>query len=198
MPNSNATGSCGSARFNLMEEGVMAQMARYIHGLYDNDADRLAGMLFFMAQPCMMRAHTAYDPNAAGRLDPLSKLRFGTGYCGHMARIMAPVVNKMEIGNTGTFHRARGFGVGGHAVVIVEYRGDYVVLDSKHCCMFYKLDNSDLATLSEIRAEPEIARRGYPHWMPALMTFDLRYLPAVEPDGPTEGGLSYPPGAPTE
>ena len=44
----------------------------------------------------------------------------------------------------------------------------------------------------------EIARRAYPHWMPALMTFDESFLPSQEPDGPTEGGFSCPSGGPME
>ena len=188
----------GTVRFNLMAEGVTERMAAYIHELYSTDADRLAGMMFFMAQPCMMRAHTAYDPTATHRLRPLSALRFGSGYCGHMARVMAPVINKMRIGETSEYHKARAFGIGGHAIVIVPYRDDYVLLDSKHCCMFYRLDNTDLATLREIREEPAIARRGYPHWMPALMTFEESFLHAAEPDGGAEGGFSYPAGGPEE
>ena len=63
--------------------------------------------------------------------------------------------------------------------------------------MFYSLDNTDLATLAEIRREPEIVRRTYPHWiMPALMTFDERYVAAAEPDSFDTDGYSYPSGAP--
>ncbi len=189
--------SDGQTRFNLMEAGVADRMARYIHGLYETDADRLMGMMFFMGQSCMMRAHTAYDEGGAARLNPLSMLRFGTGHCGHHSTVMSPFINRMPKGDTGEFHKARTAMIGGHALVIVEYRGDYAVLDAKHCCMFYTLDNTDLATLAEIRREPEIVRRTYPHWiMPALMTFDERYVAAAEPDSFDTDGYSYPSGAP--
>jgi hypothetical protein len=188
----------GSTRFNLMDPACLGKMAEYIHGLYDNDADRLLGMMFFMGQPALMRAHTAYDPGASHRLETLSLLRFGSGYCGHMARVMATVLNLMEKGNTGKKHRARCFGIGGHAVALVEYRDDYIILDSKHMTLYYRLDNSDLATVKEMRREPEIGRRAYPFYMPAMMTFKTDYIAADPLDRLDGNGLILPEGAPAE
>lgn len=184
-------------QFNLMEAGVTDRMARYLHSLYATDADRLLGMMFFMAQPCMMRAHTAYDPDAAHRLNPLSKLRFGSGYCGHMVRVLTPLVNRMPCKGSGNYHQAHSAMIGGHVMTMVNYRDDYVLLDPKHCCMLYRLDNSDLATLAEIRREPEIVRRAYPHWiMRALMTFNESHVAGQAPDTFDADGYSYPPNAP--
>ena len=61
--------------------------------------------------------------------------------------------------------------------MLVEYRDDYVILDSKHMCMYYRLDNTDLATLKEYREQPEIARRAFPAGIPALMTFNRDHIP---------------------
>jgi len=189
--------SDGLARFNLMEKGVTDAMARYIHTLYENDADRLVGMMFFMGQSCMMRSNSIYDPAATARLNPLSMLRLGSGHCAHHSYVMAPFINRMEMGHTGKYHKARLAMIGGHCLVVVEYRGDYAVLDAKHCCMFYTLDNKDIATLAEIRREPEIVRRAYPHWiLPALMTFDEQYVADASPDSFFTDGYSYPSGAP--
>ena len=188
----------GSVRFNLMDPKCLEEMAKYIHGLYDNDADRLLGMMFFMGQPALMRAHTAYDPGASHRLETLSLLRFGSGYCGHMARVLATVLNLMEKGNTDKKHRARCFGIGGHAVALVEYRDDYVILDSKHMTLYYRLDNSDLATVKEMRREPEIGRRAYPFYMPAMMTFKTEHVAADPLDRLDGNGLVLPEDAPAE
>lgn len=188
----------GTIQFNLMKPGVMDEIAGYVNRAYDNEADRLLGMMFLIGQQSVMRANVVYDPGATHRLDPLSVLRLGSGYCGHMASAFAAALNCMEIGHSGRRHRARCFGIGGHALVFVEYRDDYAVLDSMHCCLFYKLDNTDLATLKEIRREPEILRRSYPHWIPPLMTFDERFLRVVEPSVAGLPFQTYPAGAPTE
>ena len=187
----------GSVQFNLMDPACVKGMATYVHDCYDNDTDRLLGMMFFAGQTAMMRAHTAYDPDASHRLETLSLLRFGSGYCGHMSRVMAAILNEMEVGDTGRRHRARSFGIGGHALVLVEYRGDYAILDSKHLTLYYRLDNTDLATLKELRAEPEIARRVYPYCMPALMTFNMDHIAASRPEALNGRGLVCPEGTPT-
>ena len=188
----------GTIQFNLMQPGVMDAMAAYVHRAYDNDADRLVGLMFLIGQQAVMCANAVYDPGTTHRLDPLSVLRLGSGYCGHMAAAFAAVLNRMEIGHSGRRHRARCFGMGGHAVVFAEYRGDYAVLDSKNCCLYYTLDNADLATLQEIRREPEIVRRSHPHFMAALMTFDERYLRVVDPEVKGLPFQRYPAEAPTE
>ncbi len=190
--------SDGSTRFNLMDPACLKAMAKYIHGLYDNDVDRLLGMMFFMGQTSLMKAHTAYDASASHRLETLSLLRFGSGYCGHMARVMATVLNLMEIGNTGKCHRARGFGIGGHAIAMVEYRDDYIMLDSKHMTLYYRLDNSDLATVKELRREPEIGRRTYPYYMSAMMTFKTEFINSDPLDNLDGLGHILPEGAPVE
>jgi hypothetical protein len=189
--------SDGSVRFNLMDPACIKAMAAYVHACYDNEADRLAGMMFFAGQQAMMRAHTAYDPGASHRLETLSLLRFGSGYCGHQARVLATLLNAMEAGQTGVTHRSYCFGIGGHAVVFVEYRGDYAILDCKHVTLYYRLDNADLATLKELRAEPEIARRANPHYMPALMTFKAEHIAAAVPNELDGNGLLFPEGSPT-
>ncbi len=190
--------SDGAVLFNLMEEQCLDSIANYVHATYDNDTDRLLGMMFLIGQHAFMRAHPAYDPNTSGRLETLSLLRFGSGWCGHMARVMAVILNRMEVGHSGSRHRARCFGIGGHGLVLVEYRDDYAILDSKHLTLYYRLDNSDMATLSELRRFPEIGRRAYPSQMPALMTFDASHIPAYQPDTLDGTGLIHPQGAPPE
>jgi len=182
----------GSARFNLMDPKCVTEMAQYVYDSYDNDADRLLGMMFFAGQPALMRAHTAYDPGASHRLETLSLLRFGSGYCGHMSRVMATILNEMEVGDTGRRHRARNFGIGGHALVLVEYRDDYAILDPTHPSLYYRLDNSDLATLKEYREQPEIGRRADPSHMPALMTFNRDHIPEYPCDTLDGRGLILP------
>ena len=186
----------GHTQFNLMEEGVTAQMARYIHSLYDNDADRLLGATFFVHQPALMRANPAYDIQAIARLDPLSQLRYGAGYCGHVAGVLAHLLNHMPAGDTGATNRAHRMGIGGHAVVFAEYRGDYAVLDPQNCWVFYKMDNSELATLSDIRHEPAIIRRSFVQYLPTLLTFDADFLAVSDPHAPTEDMIRYPTAAP--
>lgn len=185
-----------SIRFNLMDPACLDEMAKYIHNLYDNDTDRLLGMMFFAAQPAVMRAHTAYDPVASHRLETMSLLRFGSGYCGHMARVLAPILNRMEVGNTGVRHQAYCFGIGGHALVFVRHRDSYAIIDSKHATLYYRMDNTDLATVKELRENPEIGRRVYPYYMPALMTFDVEHLEVRRPDQLNGLGLILPEGAP--
>lgn len=177
----------GKVRFDLMDPGCFDAMAAYLRDLYDNDTDRLLGVLFFMAQPSLMRAHCAYDPQASGRLETLSLLRFGSGYCGHMSRVMTVLLNRMVAPGGGPLFRAHNTGIGGHALVMVEYRGSYAILDSKHPVLYYRLDNTDLATMDELRREPEIARRAYPHYMPALMTFRLEHVGADLPEWLEDG-----------
>lgn len=184
--------SDGTVQFNLMDEQCLDAMARYVHQAYENDGDRLLGMMFLIGQHAFMRAHPAYDPQTSGRLETLSLLRFGSGWCGHMARVMAVILNRMEVGNSGRTHRARCFGIGGHGLVLVEYRDDYAILDSKHMSLYYLLDNSDLATVKDLRQHPEIGRRAYPSQMPALMTFDTDHIPAYETDCLDAIGLHYP------
>ncbi len=186
-----------SVMFNLMDPACLDAMAKYIHDTYDNDTDRLLGMMFFVAQPALMRAHTAFDPIASHRLETLSLLRFGSGYCGHMARVMAVILNRLEVGNSGVCHQAYCFGIGGHALVFVRHRDDYAILDSKHATLYYRLDNTDLATIKELRQEPEIGRRAYPYYMSALMTFNVEHLAVVPPDQLDGLGLILPEGAPT-
>jgi hypothetical protein len=187
----------GSVRFNLMDPACIKAMAAYVHDCYENDSDRLAGLMFFAGQQAVMRAHTAYDPGASARLETLSLLRFGSGYCGHQARVLSAILDAMEIGNTGTHHRSYRFGIGGHAVVFVEHRGDYAILDCKHVTLYYRLDNTDLATVKELRAEPEIGRRAYPYYMPALMTFKTEHIAAHVPSKLDGNGFLFPEGAPT-
>lgn len=186
----------GQTRFNLMEEGVTAQMARYIHSLYSTDADRLLGMSFFVNQPALTRANPAYDIQAIGRLDPLSQLRFGSGYCGHVAGVLAHLLNEMHVGQTDARHKVYRMGIGGHAICFVAYRDDYAILDPQNCWLFFKLDNTDLATLAEVHQTPAIVRRAFSRYLPALMTFDERFLPVSDPAEPPAGTIQYPAGAP--
>jgi len=187
----------GSVQFNLMDPACIPAMARYVHDCYDTEADRLVGMMFFCSQSAIWRAHTAFDSAASQRMETLSLLRFGSGHCAHVGRILAVILNHMESGEAGRLHRARSFGIGGHVIAFAEYRGDYVPLDATHATLFYRLDNRDLATLQEIRREPEIARRAYPFSMPALMAFNAEYLP-IHPLDELDGlGIMYPPDART-
>jgi len=181
-----------SVRFNLMDPASLDDMAQYVYDAYDNDGDRLLGMLFFAGQPALIRAHPAYDWRTSDRLENMTLLRFGSGYCGHMARVMALILNKMPCEETGQPHRARKFGIGGHGLVFVEYRGDYAILDSKHVTLYYRLDNTDLATLKELREQPEIGRRAYPFEMPALMTFNRDHIPQSPCETLDGRGLVWP------
>jgi len=184
--------SDGAVRFNLMDTACLDEMAQYVYDAYDNDQDRLLGMLFFAGQPAVIRAHPAYDWHTSDRLENMTLLRFGSGYCGHMARVMALILNRMRCDATGENHRARKFGIGGHGLVFVEYRGDYAILDSKHVSLYYRVDNTDLATLREYREQPEIARRAYPFEIPALMTFNRDHIPHTPLETLDGRGLVWP------
>jgi len=147
----------GSVAFNLMQPGVLQEIADWLYGLFDNDADRLLGATMFVHQRSVTR-HSGHNP--AGATGPLSLLRGGTCLCGDRANVLSGILSHMRCDRTGRNFEAYTLGMYGHVVTAVAHQGDFIVLDPDTASLFFSPDHSRPATLTELRTCQDVVMTG--------------------------------------
>lgn len=150
----------GSVKFDLMQPGVMQQIADWLYDRFDNDIDRLLGTMFFVHQ----RSVTRHSRIKKG-INPLSVLRSGGGLDDDRVWAMAGILSKMKQDATGEPYRSHCLSTGGHVVLGVEPGaesgdiGDSYVFDPAVGVFHYAADNTRLATLDELRKDRQLSAR---------------------------------------
>jgi len=151
-----------SVRFNLMEPGAFSRMAGYIESVFDNDEDRLLGCAYMINQPAFMTYVVRSSVVVAGGMSPLSQLRFGSAQCGGFSTVCLALVRRMR-STSGQLFDGMALNCPGHLMTAVRRGDGHVIIDASIGNIFYTRDNSRLATLDELLADPELARRSEMH-----------------------------------
>jgi hypothetical protein len=147
--------SDGSVVFNLMRAGALKEIADYIYSRFDNDLDRLLGATMFVHQPAVIRyAHV--PTQLAGCLSPLSIMRMGNAMCSSQAEALCGIIEKMKCEATGKTYRARTVTFFAHVVTVAEFKGRWVHLDGSLGRFYFLPGNTELATMEELIAKPEL------------------------------------------
>ncbi|MFH1706524.1 MAG: hypothetical protein ABIF71_01200 [Planctomycetota bacterium] len=157
----------GSVKFDLMAPDVLDRIARYIYGRYDNDMDRLQGASSFFHQRTVTR-HSG-SGSAFGDIDAAGLFRLGAALCGHRAQALTLFLKHMDCQTARRKHWTHCLGLAGHIVTLVDPSWsirdddhgfeDHLVLDPDIGQMLISLDNTRIATLTELRAHRDISYR---------------------------------------
>ena len=146
----------GSVSFNLMEAGALSRIARYIEETFSSDEERLLGCAFLINQPAFMTYVNQSSSYVAEDMSPLSQLRFGSAQCGAFSSVCLAVVKRMR-SVAGELFDGMILNCPGHLMTAVRIGRDHVIIDASIGNVFYVADNSRMATLSELLAEPGLA-----------------------------------------
>lgn len=188
----------GTVRFNLMEEGVLREMADWLFGLFDNDIDRMLGATFFVHQR-PVTCHSGFLSHM-GPMGPLSVVRRGGGLCDSRARSLAGILSQMTRQETGEPYRCQHLGLKGHVVCAVaavaepEGPADHWVLDPDVGLFHFARDNTRFATLDELRRDRWLSyrmnfnyvRHSHEFYFNAdhQFTYEWKHEPVWPPDAP--------------
>jgi len=149
--------------FNLMHKGVLQRIADYVYRTFDNDTDRLIGANFLVHTPAFMTY--AQTPSFVEDLyNPLSVLRHGTAQCGAFADVLEGIVRKLRMQGSRRCFTTHGLNMHcldgeGHCIIVVHYRGKHIPLDPSIGRIFFNRDNTALASVEELVADPELVDR---------------------------------------
>lgn len=148
----------GSAEFNLMKPGVLQEVADYIAARFDNDLDRILG-LWMLSQAPFFTRHMSWGHRIMEGADPLSLLRGnfagGGGNCGYHSRAFGGLACHLKLG--GRYLNAHGsVSLWGHVISAVGQRGSKAIIDADVGHVFLTRDGRRLATLEEMRANPDV------------------------------------------
>jgi|GEM_PF-6419184 len=147
----------GSVTFNLMESGVLDQMCQYIHDRFNNNLDRLLGLLMFNYAPNVLR-HMSGGHRFMDGAGPLSIFRGNHagagGNCGYHSRAFAGLLAHMKI--DGERIKANSCGVWGHAISAFQHRDSIVYIDGDVGHVMLTDDGKDIATIADLRKNPAI------------------------------------------
>lgn len=149
----------GQCRFNLMEPGVMNQIADFLSNLFDNDIDRLLGATMFLHQRSVMTHSAAL--NGIGILNPLSMLRLGGSACGNRSVLLIDLLQRMRSDQSSDGFEAYYLTLTGHTVATVLMDGRQVMLDADNGLFYYTMDNNRLASLEEMSEDSRIPFRSF-------------------------------------
>lgn len=188
----------GSAEFNLMAEGVLDRIGEYIHGLFDNDLDRVLGMFWLACQPSVLR-HMSFGHRIMNGAGPLTIIRGnfagGGGNCGFHARAFTGMMQHLRIG--GKPMSANVIGVWGHAIAAIGWRGSKALVDPDVGHLIFTRDG-DLATISEFLAYPSLPSTAGTSEIARLFTANEEsVLARKDIAGDRRKGV-WPPGGPTK
>jgi hypothetical protein len=152
----------GRVAFNLMEAGILARIAKYLHDLFDEDNDRLVGATLFVHQRGVM-VYSNIETQIVHLLNPLSILRFGSAQCCCHAAVLLGILEKMEIGDTGRRWTGHRIGCEGHVITVVHQDGRHVLLDPSVGRFYYLWDDRTLASPEDVAADLRLADRAGKH-----------------------------------
>lgn len=177
----------GSVAFNLMEAGTLQKIADYLYELYDDDNDRLAGVVHFTNQRDVIN-YSHGNNELAGVMSPLSILRVGGAICSTYSAAVLGICQKMKCEKTGKPYEGWMISLPGHVMTVVLLDGREVLLDGSAGKFYYHWDNRLLAgpaDLCEDNGLVERAGNGLTQYFPSMDKHRC-YLPpvsAVWPNG---------------
>ncbi len=147
----------------LVDEKILSDIAEYIRGKFKNKTDRLIAAMMFVTQFSLV-AHPMspldyqHTDDEAGAVKIIRK---GYGMCSQMACVLAHLLYRMG------FEDVYYYGVENvHTLLLVDYGKGKVPLDPYYG-MFYLNQEGELASLEEIKKNPELAKSQY---------YDFSYL----------------------
>ena len=148
----------GKIVFDLMKPGALKRIADWVSTLFTSDNDRIAAVAL-LTNDDWVTVHAAPRTGMQWQLTPLSMLRLGGGHCYSRAVIGAGIVRELVDPATGANHEAYPVLVLGHVVTAIRRRGDWTLIDPTFGHFFYNGDNTDLATATELEADPSLVSR---------------------------------------
>jgi hypothetical protein len=148
----------GRIVFDLMKPGALKRIADWVSTLFTSDNDRLAAVAL-LTNDDWVTVHAAPRAGMQDQLTPLSMLRLGGGHCYSRAVIGAGIVRELVDPATGENHEAYPVLVLGHVVTAVRRQGDWTLIDPTFGHFFHNRDNTDLATATELEADPSLVAR---------------------------------------
>ena len=165
----------GKIVFNLMKKGVMQRIADYIYGKFNNDIDSLIGLNYLVHIPAFM-TYAQTSSFVEDSYNPLSILRHNISMCGSSADVLQGLVEKLRMHNSKRCFTAVGLNMSclngeGHCIIVVNYKGKKIPLDPSIGRIIFNRDNSCLASIEEIVADPELVDRQinyYSHYYPSM------------------------------
>ena len=145
------------SHLDLMDPDALAQAAEMIAGRFPHWPDALAAAAMWIYHPAITR-HSPSWSRVAGEASLRTIPRLAGCFCGDTARLTAVLAE--EIGRRlGVPMVAYSLGLRGHLATLVVTPIGQVVLDGMIGLWYHTLDNTRLATLDEMRADPAIALR---------------------------------------
>jgi len=188
----------GSIEFNLMSDGVLDEIGAYIAGRYDNDLDRVLGMLSFAHAPWVAR-HQSAGHRFMDLADGLSTIRGffsgAGGNCAYNSRAFATLASHLPI-DGGLLHTYT-CGVWRHTVSFVMWDGEPALLDPDIYHFWLKPDGSGLATIEDFKKSLNVLTTAGTGDQGRYYFFDesrMRQLPSMATAGWLKG--CYPVGGP--
>jgi hypothetical protein len=212
--------SDGSVVFDLMTDGVCADMARLIEQTFATDLDRIVGMVALAQHPEVLR-HMSFGHRLMVQASGLSILRGnhagGGGNCGLHSRAAAAMLAELEIAGAPLLAHTQG--IWGHAINGVRWGEGKALVDTDVGHLFLTADGRDLATIEQLQAGgPLLTSAGtgeigryracwrayaegmprtddalYPGTFPSWSGTDGSYLAPGRPDAPAYGRVTVTP-----
>ena len=143
--------------FDLMESGVLGQMASWVAETFPDWRDGLCAASILLHGPALT-IHSRSHPAFLSRATPETVLRVRACFCDHAAHVLAALIENLGCHYGLTFRTWR-YGLRGHIVPAVETPDGMNVFDAMLGAFYYVLDNTRFATLDELRAVREISYR---------------------------------------
>jgi len=150
----------GSIEFNLMQAGVLDQMARWIENTFDNDVDRVLGMFFLKLNPAVCR-HASGGHRIVAGFNGLSLIRAnfagGSGNCGYNSVVFAVMASHLRLdGQPNEPFVAHTGAVWGHVISGFAWHGSKVLIDADVGHFMLTEDGTDFATVDRFKEDARV------------------------------------------
>lgn len=140
--------------FNLLSPTILDELGDMIAGLFDSDEERVIAACFL--------AHrlVIYSPTGArvqAMLSPLASLRQGATICSGFTEVQHAILSGTPRTDGGRGYRSWWTSAHHHTIITVELPGYCTVMDPTLGGFHYIRDNSRLATIEELAADPTLS-----------------------------------------
>ncbi len=147
----------GEADLDLSASDWPERLAAMLAERFDRWDDALAAVAMWIYHPLVTR-HSSIWSRVSGQVSVESIPRLGGCFCGDTARLGAMLAERLGQ-RLGVPLRGYAMGLRGHLATLVDSPAGRVVIDGMIGLWFHALDNTRLATLDEMRADPGIVDR---------------------------------------
>ena len=144
---------------NLLDEDIYGRIADIIGSCFAKWEHGFAAGAVFLGSAAGIR-HSSQNAALAASLSPQGILQLGAGFCGQQSECYVLLAEKLA----DVYRRplnAYTIGLRGHIAAAVRFRNDsdYYIFDPMLGLFFYAEDNTEFASLSELRSSRELSHR---------------------------------------